>query len=165
MTQKRKGPLFRYLWPWEIWRNPWQKTLEVSLPSHRGIRVGGQSCFSVMSLTSMTISKPHCFVAGRVDTLKSTAVKSPVSPLNKAVYLKNDCQIQRDHARDIRYWDTLLQFWKKGHGYQDIKGSGTQNSQANTHKVRIYRNEGEPSLWCVDHITRSRIQNWVRKGF
>lgn len=110
-------------------------------------------------------SKPHCFVAGRVDTLKSTAVKSPVSPLNKAVYLKNDCQIQRDHARDIRYWDTLLQFWKKGHGYQDIKGSGTQNSQANTHKVRIYRNEGEPSLWCVDHITRSRIQNWVRKGF
>ena len=55
-------------------------------------------------------SKPHCFVAGRVGTLRSTAVKSPVSPLNKADYLKNDCLIQRDHARDIIYWDMLLQF-------------------------------------------------------
>lgn len=62
MTQNRKGPLFRYLWTWEIWRNPSQKTLEVSLHSHSGISVGGQSCFSVKSLTSMTISKPHCFV-------------------------------------------------------------------------------------------------------
>lgn len=62
VTQKRKGPLLRHLWPWEIWRNPWEKILEVSLPSHSDIRVGGQSCFWVKSLTSMTISKAHCFV-------------------------------------------------------------------------------------------------------
>lgn len=53
--------------------------------------------------------KLHYFEVSAVGTLPSTAVKSPVSPLSKAVYL-NDSQIQMDHTQDIRIATFLLQF-------------------------------------------------------
>lgn len=44
----------------------------------------------------------HCSVFGVVGILTSITVKSPVSPLSKAVNLKNDSQIQTHQAQDIR---------------------------------------------------------------
>lgn len=54
-----------------------------------------------LALSDCATPKPHYSVVNVVGTLASIVVKYPVSLLSKAVYLKNDSQMQMYHAQGV----------------------------------------------------------------